>query len=591
MMKQLLAFLVLMFSCSTLLTAQDTLDVAPGQATLETAINNDVNADGSRKNPNRVYKLESGGAYLMVSKIIFEDASATLTIVSPEGGKKALIVPSVDKDGNGPVQTIGDITGSLKLKNLYVVGKSTAGHFIDGLFYMHTDNQRVETENCVFDMVYRTYFDYMDVSDGAVLKTVNTYFRDLDDTEQQWGARVMEIKSPADTIWMENTTISNAGIGLVMQGSVVDFFYVNHCSFINAFRYPLLVHYFEEGYITNNLFVNGNMMGECPNIYKSGQDPDGLHHGMITVDTLEAGHYYNPGDLISMDDVKVYVADNINYYNPLLDHYYNGEYNDVGDYPVSQLGWFVTGVVPVENTPTVWMNDRTAAFFTDYANIKEENNHNYDLDPQLVTPGIASKEVVDHMASYMRNRYGFYEELVLDRNWNFGDRDALTVPGIETEDGNGIYKISDLVEDFTPQNAAAVSNIDGFKIGALHWIDSEMAQWDSEKGMKKVLQGYDGTLGVEERINESQHGFSLGQNHPNPFSATTSISFTVPRSSHVTLKVYDVAGREVTTLVDGVRSTGTHSIELDASGLHRGLYFYRLKSGEFSQTRKLILAK
>ena len=81
------------------------------------------------------------------------------------------------------------------------------------------------------------------------------------------------------------------------------------------------------------------------------------------------------------------------------------------------------------------------------------------------------------------------------------------------------------------------------------------------------------------------------QNYPNPFNPSTSISYQLPQQSHVTLKVFDVLGREVATLVNEAKQPGTNTVQFNASGLTSGVYFYRLQAGGFSKTRKLIVLK
>ncbi len=85
--------------------------------------------------------------------------------------------------------------------------------------------------------------------------------------------------------------------------------------------------------------------------------------------------------------------------------------------------------------------------------------------------------------------------------------------------------------------------------------------------------------------------FRLAQNYPNPFNPVTSIEFNLPKSSFVSLKVYDLTGREVRNLISERMDGGIHSVSFNAEGLSSGVYFYRLEAGEFSSVKKMILLK
>lgn len=128
-----------------------------------------------------------------------------------------------------------------------------------------------------------------------------------------------------------------------------------------------------------------------------------------------------------------------------------------------------------------------------------------------------------------------------------------------------------------------------------------LARWPARGGLRNDVGAYGGPLsriiasvltGVEEQRGENNpKEFMLLQNYPNPFNPTTSISYQLPTSGSVSLKVYDVLGREVATLVDGMKQRGTNTVTWDARGKASGIYIYKLTAGEYSALKKMILMK
>jgi hypothetical protein len=90
---------------------------------------------------------------------------------------------------------------------------------------------------------------------------------------------------------------------------------------------------------------------------------------------------------------------------------------------------------------------------------------------------------------------------------------------------------------------------------------------------------------------EIPSNFYLSQNYPNPFNPTTSIKFSIPRYSFVSLNVYDILGREIASLVNEEKSPGVYIVKFDGSTLTSGIYFYQLKAGNYTETKKFILIK
>ncbi len=100
------------------------------------------------------------------------------------------------------------------------------------------------------------------------------------------------------------------------------------------------------------------------------------------------------------------------------------------------------------------------------------------------------------------------------------------------------------------------------------------------------------TLGVEPiRGGELPNGFSLSQNYPNPFNPSTTIEFAIPKNDFVTLKVYDLLGREVNTLVSENLDAGSYKVRFDGALHASGVYLYKLKAGSLSMIKKLSLVK
>jgi hypothetical protein len=93
---------------------------------------------------------------------------------------------------------------------------------------------------------------------------------------------------------------------------------------------------------------------------------------------------------------------------------------------------------------------------------------------------------------------------------------------------------------------------------------------------------------VEESVPSS---YTLEQNYPNPFNPATTISYSIPKESQVSLKIFDVMGREVAELVTGRQSAGSYNVEFDASSLASGTYFYKLTAGDFISVKKMVLLK
>ena len=113
---------------------------------------------------------------------------------------------------------------------------------------------------------------------------------------------------------------------------------------------------------------------------------------------------------------------------------------------------------------------------------------------------------------------------------------------------------------------------------------------DSALG-KIYVYSYKNITDVKENKQTAPYKFDLSQNYPNPFNSSTVIRYQLPIMSNVSLNIYDILGREIRSLVDGMQKPGEHTISFDASGLSSGVYFYRLRLGYFITQKSMLLLK
>jgi hypothetical protein len=131
-------------------------------------------------------------------------------------------------------------------------------------------------------------------------------------------------------------------------------------------------------------------------------------------------------------------------------------------------------------------------------------------------------------------------------------------------------------------------------IGLWPWGGNNTALVMASGGYLYAFNPYGSSTGIDDHHGSDEtvpYEFSLSQNYPNPLNPVTTIKFDIPVNSIVRLKLYNILGEEVITLVNEERPAGTYEIEFDASSLTSGIYFYRLQAGSFVQTKKMILLR
>ncbi len=167
---------------------------------------------------------------------------------------------------------------------------------------------------------------------------------------------------------------------------------------------------------------------------------------------------------------------------------------------------------------------------------------------------------------------------------------SFTVSGANifagTTGAAGIYLSTDSGKSWTQATSGLPPNTDVFSLavsGTNLYAGTPVGMW--RRPLAEMITG------IKDLQNNLPTSFSLSQNYPNPFNPSTIISYQVPAVSHVSLRVYDILGNEVASLVDEEKLAGRYSVNFNASKIASGVYFYRIIAGSFVETKKLVLMK
>jgi type IX secretion system substrate protein len=155
--------------------------------------------------------------------------------------------------------------------------------------------------------------------------------------------------------------------------------------------------------------------------------------------------------------------------------------------------------------------------------------------------------------------------------------------GIDSPDSGGVFRTTNMGQSWINYNG-----------GSLPAYFTVRSLWSSDAGIYAGALGMhfaSKPIGIINNNGNIPAAFSLHQNFPNPFNPATYIQYDIPKRSYVVIKVYDINGKEIRILVNETKHTGSYQVLFDGSSLSSGVYFYRLMTDEFTQTKKMTLVK
>ena len=448
--------------------------------------------------------------------------------------------------------------GDLTIKNCMLTTANAAGDLGWEFAIASAPNLHLVFENCLFEHTLGAFVFINNVNCSVIFR--DCYFVNMNGYPGTSLGGVLDCFAEQDTLLVENCT------HIMAQGYVYNFkrfpfkrIIFNHNTFVNCAG----IVFTNPGYqnnvsIVNNIFVNCNL-----------RPYSGIHN----IDSLEQDPDWEPMGLVNVYDsakapIKFYVDKNLIYWDPSL-----------ADITQILNDNKVNGITNWQTQMTT-MNSRTASMFSNYIKYPYliegtwyNKMPNFIDTKDLFTTQVTNLKAFVLSAADTSSTTYFPSWRLIDTNSVYPD---WPVPI------NLAYNDSDLLTD----------GLGGFPLGDLNWFPVQKLAWLVQRDYEyaQLDMWFPPKTGIERGKTSSQE-FKLQQNYPNPFNPSTTISFTIPKAAHVTLKIYNLLGQEVVTIMDDFKTPQKYEIKFDGSGLASGVYIARLTVGNLNKSIKLVLLK
>ena len=563
-MKKLAIVLAAMIFLPVFMYGQNELIIEPYAVTnkmLDQSIRGDTTSTGARANVNRVYVLRRGGLYWVNNNI--QNTGYPLRMRAEYGtGKKPVIYAARPTATTYPGQIfLQDST--LDLRNLVMVGWDDGGEAfsicVNQIITVNRTGQSMYIDSCLLVGTTQRHI-YINVSMRTV-RITNTSFTNCGNLRSNnlGNGRAVDFRATSiDTAFFQNCSFVNVhdrfirhyGAGQTPIGN----FTLDHCTIVNDLA--------EHGclglgrvsgkiQITNNLFIDNFVFGN---------DSTAAERLTEFGDTGERG----PTGAYRMTFVGTVPTDTITNKWIVNNNYYSVSSSLQAFYD-SRKGLYDDGIGNL--VPLTWHIS------------KKLGADSINAFKKVATPVVLTKAPATPVALAQ----WFFLPIAQGGSGKIKQNATFLPPYSQDFDRHDTFYFRDTMNLAYPTSSTVFAGaVAGFPAGDLNWFPTQKAAW--------VTAGMPAT-GIQNTGGALPSAFVLEQNYPNPFNPSTTLEYSISKSSNVVLEVFNVLGQSVARLVDEHMVPGTYRMTFDASKLSSGVYLYRLKADDFVQTRKMVLMK
>lgn len=532
---------------------------------LDNVINSDTVAGGYVK-PNTVFLLAPTGTvdtiYYVLSPITVKGNVTVIGRINPTTGHPPVLAPYINPDNT----SIGDFfepqgDDTLTLKGLYFLGTRQDGASNTGRFVTPSGDSNVFIfDHCILENITGpqhtpNLFDTWAHAHCSFYITNSEFRNNQDDAVGNPGLAWIEVSDPlgipCDTAYFRNNTFFFNG-GLVLGGggyacNKLDF--QHNTIFMSTQQGVFELYHLTNAVITNNVFYS---VGSASQPISWGWTPGNWFTGAIVLDTLTTALKGPPLNLTEAGR-HITITNNAYFWPGAIQN----EWTKLSQSPQQLIG----ARAGILTDKTTWPNVNVA------------NNDSVDpgFNSTLVATSIANMITLVDTAygGTASGSAGGYRPYVYPMAPPT-DRSSWTNVASNWASTQGYPVPENLRYSSTTLKSAGT---DGKALGDLNWFPEQMTAVSQKTTSVVPMQ------------------FTLSQNYPNPFNPTTTIEYSIPQNSFVNLKVYNVLGQEVASLVNQEQKASNYTVSFDASQLASGIYFYKIQAGNFSLTKKMLLLK